>query len=76
MFTARQKQIQQFISDFKTRSGKKPEVETVASLNKRLKKEANHEIWRTCNACGDHFDLRMQLEQNCPTCGSYDLKCG
>lgn len=76
MFTARQKQIQLFISDFKMRSGIKPETETVASLNKRLKKEANHEIWRTCNACGDHFDLRMQLEQKCPTCGSCDLKFG
>lgn len=65
--------IRQFISDFKTRSDIKPEIETVESLNKKLEKEANHEKWRTCNSCGDHFDVRKEIEQKCPTCGSYDL---
>lgn len=57
------------------RSGITQEKETVESLNKKLSK-ANHEIWRTCNSCGDHFDVRKEIEQKCPTCGSYDLKFG
>lgn len=36
----------------------------------------NHEMWRTCNHCGDQFDLKKTHDQKCPTCGSNDLRVG
>ena len=32
--------------------------------------EGNHEIWHQCAKCGKWFDLRMNLDGNCPDCGT------
>lgn len=38
-------------------------------------KEHNHEIWKTCLDCGEHFDLRKQLyTDRCPKCNSKNIK--
>ncbi|MGD1319554.1 hypothetical protein [Chryseobacterium sp. 2R14A] len=35
----------------------------------------NHEMWRTCSDCGEHFDLKKQLNHDrCPKCNSKNIK--
>ncbi|WP_265427853.1 hypothetical protein [Chryseobacterium sp. YIM B08800] len=38
-------------------------------------KTHNHEIWKTCFDCGDHFDIRKELHHDqCPSCKSKNIK--
>lgn len=52
----------------------KPEPETVQSFAKKMSPHSNHEIWRSCNSCGDCFDVKKEGKFICPTCGSVDLR--
>ena len=76
--------LQNFVAGFV----KKPAPETVESFAFCMKreekrkddpegfegKEMNHEIWRTCNSCGECFDVKKELKFICPNCGSVDLR--
>jgi len=38
-------------------------------------KEHNHEIWRTCQNCFHHFDIRKENQiTSCPKCGDKNIK--
>ena len=38
-------------------------------------KSHNHEIWKTCMNCGEHFDLKKQIHYDrCPICESKNIK--
>lgn len=65
----------------------KPQIKSLASgipgskrlsskmLNKLQYKEANHEMWWTCQDCGDTFDAKKLYPINeCPKCGSKNIK--
>ncbi|MFL9835018.1 hypothetical protein [Chryseobacterium terrae] len=42
---------------------------------KEFIKNHNHEIWKDCLDCGEHFDLRKQLHiDRCPKCESKNIK--
>ncbi|UJF29877.1 hydrogenase maturation nickel metallochaperone HypA [Kaistella sp. 97-N-M2] len=66
-----------FISSWlKLKPKPKEEPKTVLSVAKSLGLGSNHEVWRTCNSCGNHFDVRIELKFICPDCGSVDLRIG
>lgn len=52
----------------------KPVPVTVKDFTKAENVQSNHEMWRTCNSCGDHFDVRKELKFICPVCGSNDIR--
>lgn len=64
--------IQNFVAGFV----KKPAPETVESFAKKMTICNNHEMWYSCNSCGDQFDVKKELKFICPTCGSVDLRIG
>ena len=84
--TIKQNRLKSFIAGFHWKPAPKPEPETVESLfskNNRLENDelkaayySNHEMWRTCNSCGTHFDMRKERCMSCPKCGSVDLRIG
>lgn len=42
---------------------------------KEFIKSHNHEMWRDCLDCGEHFDLKKQLHfDRCPKCNSKNIK--
>ncbi len=69
-------QLTVFIAGFRWKPAPKPEPETVATFVRDLNRQSNHEMWRTCNSCGDHFDARKERSISCPQCGSVDLRIG
>ena len=72
----KEKQLKSFIAGFLWKPAPKPEVETVATFARKLNPNSNHEIWRTCNSCGDQFDVKKEGKFICPSCGSVDLRPG
>lgn len=77
----RTSQLQKFIAGFLWKPAPDPEPETVDSFHKKLNRreispEENHEIWRTCNSCGDQWDAIIDGYSICPKCGSTDLRSG
>ncbi|MEC5156634.1 hypothetical protein [Chryseobacterium sp. MP_3.2] len=72
--TLRKNQLQSFIAGFLWKPAPKPEPETVATFASKNGWSANHEMWRTCNSCGDHFDVKKETKLCCPSCGSMDLR--
>lgn len=84
--TIKQNRLKSFIAGFQWKPAPKPDPETVETLfskNNRLENEeqkaayySNHEIERTCNSCGHHFDARKERSMTCPNCGSVDLRIG
>ncbi|HAY3533756.1 hypothetical protein [Elizabethkingia anophelis] len=57
------------------------ELERQKMLNKKIPaltiqdivKDHNHEIWRACTNCGNVFDLRKELDFECPKCQSKEI---
>lgn len=72
----RSSQLQKFIAGFLWKPAPDTETETVQSFTKKMSPHSNHEIWRTCNSCGDQFDVKVEGKFICPTCGSVDLRPG
>ena len=66
--------IESFIAGFRWKPAPKPEPETVQSAVGIFSPFNNHEMWRTCNGCGDHFDVKKEGKFICPKCGSVDLR--
>lgn len=54
----------------------KPEPETVETFARKMNRENNHEIWRSCNSCGNQWDAITDGYFICPKCGSTDLISG
>ena len=72
-------QLRNFISSWLI-SKPKPEaekkIETVETAARKMNTWNNHEMWYTCNYCGNQFDARKELKMICPNCGSVDLRIG
>lgn len=68
--------LKSFIAGFLWKPAPKPEAETVETFARKLNPDYNHEIWRTCNSCGECFDVKVELKFICPKCGSVDLRIG
>lgn len=68
-------QLRNFIGSWLI-SKPKPEPETVKTFTKKMSPHSNHEMWRTCNSCGENFDVKIEGKFICPTCGSVDLIIG
>lgn len=74
--TTKKTKIQSFIAGFRWKPAPKQEQETVQSAVGIFSPYNNHEMWRTCNSCGECFDVKKELKFICPSCGSVDLRIG
>ncbi len=68
--------LQSFIAGFRWKPAPKPEIETVQSAVGIFSPFNNHEMWRTCNSCGEQFDVKIEGKFICPKCGGVDLRIG
>lgn len=68
--------LKSFIAGFLWKPAPKPEPETVETMNRKMNTCNNHEIWRSCNSCGDQWDAIKDGYSICPKCGSTDLRSG
>jgi len=66
--TAMTPEVRAFVNTYKEKP--KPKMNVAEFF-----KTHNHEIWKTCLNCGDHFDIRKEIHQDrCRSCNSKNIK--